>query len=126
MVGHLDGTHSFSDSIVCSSFTSSVQLPQTQSYGHAYWPDNGEIDIAEQVGFDPNRIVSTVHTESFNHMKNSQPTNSVHVDDACSDFKIYTMDWTVDKLEMFVGDEAHPTEQRVLVWEKGGHNWQGW
>ncbi|CAM4830302.1 unnamed protein product [Rotaria magnacalcarata] len=101
-------------------------LPQTQSYGNAYWPDNGEIDLMEQVGFDPNRIVSSVHTAAFNHMKNSQPTNGVQVHDACNDFKIYTLDWTSDKLEMFVGDDNNPFFQRVLTWERKGQNWEGW
>ncbi|CAF3470827.1 unnamed protein product [Rotaria sp. Silwood2] len=101
-------------------------LPQTQSYGNAYWPDNGEIDIMEQVGFEPNKIVSSVHTAAFNHMRGSQPTNSVHVHDACDNFKIYTLDWTADKLEMFVGGESNPFEQRVLIWEKGTHSWEGW
>ncbi|CAF2033691.1 unnamed protein product [Rotaria magnacalcarata] len=86
-------------------------LPQAQSYGNAYWPDNGEIDLMEQVGFDPNRIVSSVHTAAFNHMKNSQPTNGVQ---------------TSDKLEMFVGDDNNPFFQRVLTWERNGQNWEGW
>ncbi|CAF3338602.1 unnamed protein product [Rotaria socialis] len=101
-------------------------LPQAQSYGNAYWPDNGEIDLMEQVGFDSNRIVSSVHTAAFNHMKNSQPTNGVQVHDACNNFKIYTLDWTSDKLEMFVGDDNNPFFQRVLIWERKGQNWEGW
>ncbi|CAF4581931.1 unnamed protein product, partial [Rotaria magnacalcarata] len=30
-------------------------LPERQVYGSAYWPDNGEIDLMEQVGYDPLR-----------------------------------------------------------------------
>ncbi|CAF1644284.1 unnamed protein product, partial [Didymodactylos carnosus] len=26
-------------------------LPESQSYGSQYWPDNGEIDVMEQVGY---------------------------------------------------------------------------
>ncbi|CAF4995502.1 unnamed protein product [Rotaria sp. Silwood1] len=101
-------------------------LPKTQSYGNAYWPDNGEIDLMEQVGYEPNTVVSSVHTAAFNHMKGSQPTNGVHVSDACDNFKIYTLKWTPDKLEMFVGGEDNPFEKRVLIWEKGTHSWEGW
>ena len=104
----------------------SVQLPQTRSYGNAYWPDNGEIDVMEQVGFEPNKVVSSVHTGAFNHMKNSQPTNGVEVQDACDNFKVYTLDWASDKLEIFVGDDNNPVAQRVLIWEKKGQNWEGW
>ncbi|CAF1439620.1 unnamed protein product [Adineta steineri] len=101
-------------------------LPRTLSYGNAYWPDNGEIDIMEQVGYDPTRIVSSVHTSAFNHIKGTQPTNGVQVSDACTDFKIYTMNWTPNQIEMFVGNENNPFEQRILVWVKGNHGWEGW
>lgn len=95
-------------------------------YGSTYWPDNGEIDVMEQVGFESNRIVSSVHTAAFNHMKNTHPSNSLHVPDACDNFKIYTLNWFPEKLEMFVGSDDNPFEQRTLVWDKGSHDWQGW
>ncbi|CAF2504873.1 unnamed protein product [Rotaria sp. Silwood2] len=107
--------------------------PQTKAKlpnGRGLWPaiwmvNNGDIDVMEQVGFEPNKIVSSVLTASFNHMKGSQPTNSVHVHDVCDNFKIYTLDWTSDKLEMFVGDDNNPFEKRVLIWQKNGHDWKG-
>ncbi|CAF1015972.1 unnamed protein product [Adineta ricciae] len=95
-------------------------------YGNACWSDNGEIDVMEQVGYDPNKIVSSVHTAEYNHMKNTQPTHGVDVPDACSNFKIYTLNWTSDQLEMFVGDDNQPFEQRILVWDKGNQGWQRW
>ncbi|UJR11625.1 hypothetical protein I4U23_015806 [Adineta vaga] len=101
-------------------------LPQIKSYGNAYWPDNGEINVMEQVGYDPTKIASSVHTAVFNHMKHTQPTNGVHVSDACTDFKIYTLNWTPNRLEMFVGHDSNPFEQRILVWDKGNHGWEGW
>ncbi|CAF1432773.1 unnamed protein product [Adineta ricciae] len=95
-------------------------------YGNACWSDNGEIDVMEQVGYDPNKIVSSVHTAEYNHMKNTQPTHGVDVPDACSNFKIYTLNWTSDQLEMFVGDDNQPFEQRILVWDKGNQGWERW
>jgi len=79
----------------------------------------------EQVGYDPLRIHSTVHTKANNHMLNNEPTNSVIVNDATQNFKIYTLDWNVDKIEMFVGDEANPFQTRILVWNKSG-DWTTW
>jgi licheninase len=101
------------------------QLPERQIYGGAYWPDNGEIDLMEQVGYDPFRIHSTVHTKANNHMLNNHPSNSVIVGDATSNFKIYTLDWNVDKMEMFVGDEANPFQTRIFIWNKHG-DWTTW
>lgn len=80
----------------------------------------------EQVGYDPQKVVSSVHTAAFNHMKNTQPTNSVHVSDCCDNFKIYTLDWHPNRLEMFVGDDQNPFSQRILIWEKQSRDWQGW
>jgi hypothetical protein len=44
----------------------------------------------EQVGFDPLTIISTVHTQANNHMNNNQPTASVDVNDATTQYQIYT------------------------------------
>jgi hypothetical protein len=79
----------------------------------------------EQVGFDPLRIHSTVHTKANNHMLHNHPTNSVIVNDATSNFKIYTVEWNVDKLEMFIGDEDNPFQTRIFVCEKQG-DWTAW
>ncbi len=74
----------------------------------------------EQVGYDPSRIHSTVHTKANNHMLNNHPSNSVIVSDATTNFKIYTLDWDANKIEMFVGDENNPFLTRIFVWNKYG------
>ncbi|CAF2825698.1 unnamed protein product [Rotaria sp. Silwood2] len=79
----------------------------------------------EQVGYDPLRIHSTVYTQAYDHMNGNQPTNSIIVDDATSSFKIYTLDWNVDKIETFVGDETSPFANRILVWNKQD-DWAQW
>ena len=40
--------------------------PQTR------WPDDGEIDIMEHVGFDPGVVHGTVHTGAYNHTRGNQ------------------------------------------------------
>jgi len=100
-------------------------LPERQSYGTQYWPDNGELDLMEQVGYDPLRINSAVHTKAYNHLIGTQPTNSVIVSDAVVDFKIYTLEWAQNRVEMFVGNEANPFQTRILVWDKQG-DWTQW
>ncbi len=32
------------------------------------WPACGEIDIMENVGFDPDRIYGSIHTQDYNHV----------------------------------------------------------
>ncbi len=101
-------------------------MPQKQTYGQQYWPDNGEIDIMEQVGYDPYTVHSTVHTQAYNHMKHNAPTNAVQVNNDITDFNIYTLQWGVDQMEMFVGNETNPFQTRVLIWEKQGRDWTAW
>jgi beta-glucanase (GH16 family) len=38
-------------------------MPSASKYGG--WPDSGEIDIMEHVGYDLNNVVGTIHTERF-------------------------------------------------------------
>jgi hypothetical protein len=79
----------------------------------------------EQVGYDPLSIHSTVHTEAYNSQKHNAPTNAVTVNNAITNFNIYTLDWNVDKMEMFVGNETNPFQTRILIWNKQG-DWTVW
>jgi hypothetical protein len=79
----------------------------------------------EQVGYDPHRIHSTVHTKANNHMLGNHPSNSVIVNDSISNFKIYTLDWNMDKIEMFVGKKINSLHRRIFVWNKHG-DWTTW
>ena len=66
------------------------------------WPDDGEIDIMEHVGYDPNRVHSTVHTRAYNHIQGTQRGASRMVPTAQSDFHIYAVEWTEDYIYGFV------------------------
>jgi licheninase len=57
------------------------------------WPDDGEIDIMEQVGAEPNLIYSTLHTKLFNHVLKTQRSAQRLVPTSCSAFHRYQLDW---------------------------------
>jgi beta-glucanase (GH16 family) len=57
------------------------------------WPDDGEIDIMEQVGSEPNLIYSSLHTKLFNHTLNTQRSAQKLVPTSCSAFHVYELDW---------------------------------
>jgi hypothetical protein len=65
-------------------------LSENKSYGGQLWPDNGETDLMEHVGYEPTKMTSTVHTQTNDHMNNKQLTNAVDVNDATTQFKVYT------------------------------------
>lgn len=78
-------------------------LPTDYVYGG--WPYSGEIDIMEHVGFDPNVIHGTVHTEMFNWWNGYPPPgNSIYISDAISNFHVYALEWTEDYLKYYVDD----------------------
>ena len=67
-------------------------LPTDWAYGA--WPNSGEIDIMEHVGFDPNNVHFSIHTQSYNWTINTQKTTTVNIPTAITDFHKYRIDWT--------------------------------
>ena len=66
------------------------------------WPACGEIDVMENVGFDPLRVHASVHTAAYNHTIGTQKTASTLVSDPAADFHVYAMEWYPDRIETFV------------------------
>jgi len=66
------------------------------------WPTCGEIDIMENVGFDPLRVHASVHTAAYNHVIGTQKTASVTIADPSADFHVYALEWYPDRIEAFV------------------------
>jgi beta-glucanase (GH16 family) len=56
------------------------------------WPENGEIDIMEQVGSAPDKIKGTIHTKAT--AGTFGIGGETIVSDACRRFHVYTMTWT--------------------------------
>ena len=68
------------------------------------WPNCGEIDIMEHVGFDSGIIHGSIHTEAFNHMNNTQKSGSTVVSTATDSFHVYSLEWTPDYLRYLVDE----------------------
>ncbi|NLZ96035.1 MAG: family 16 glycosylhydrolase [Bacteroidales bacterium] len=73
------------------------------------WPRDGEIDIMEYVGYDKNVVHSSVHTEAYNHTINTQKTARKKIENAETEFHIYAVEWTEDKIVGYVDGEAYFT-----------------
>lgn len=76
------------------------------------WPDCGEIDIMEHVGFDPGKIHGTLHSGAFNHTKRTQRTGNLMVPDFATDFHVYAMEWTENKIVMEVDGKSYVTFEK--------------
>ena len=66
------------------------------------WPQDGEIDIMEQVGAEPNLIYASLHTGLFNHKINTQRSAQKLVPSSCSAFHVYQLDWRADSITIGV------------------------
>ncbi|WP_196940493.1 glycoside hydrolase family 16 protein [Sphingobacterium pedocola] len=77
-------------------------LPTEWKYGG--WPNSGEIDILEHVGYDQDVVHISVHTKAYHHSIHTQKTATKKIDAASDDFHLYRIDWTPDYIKGFVDD----------------------
>ena len=71
------------------------------------WPDDGEIDIMEHVGFDQGVVHASIHTRQYNHVQGTQRTAQTSVPDASSAFHVYVAEWTADRIETSVDGRSY-------------------
>jgi licheninase len=77
-------------------------LPGEKTYGNRGWPDNGEIDVMEHVGHDPDIVHASVHTAAYNHVIRTQKTATVRVDSARTEFHVYAVEWAPEDIRAFI------------------------
>jgi beta-glucanase (GH16 family) len=77
------------------------------------WPASGEIDIMEHVGYDPGVVHGTLHSDKYNHIKQTQKEGKITVADAQDAFHVYAIDWTKDKIDFYVDDNLYHSVTRV-------------
>lgn len=66
------------------------------------WPDDGEIDIMEEVGYNANYVSSSIHCSAYNHSMNTQKTKETYVANAQEEFHVYALEWTEDYIKTYV------------------------
>ncbi len=57
------------------------------------WPTDGELDIMEEVGYNPNVIVGSAHNKTY--FGSNSKSNSKFLASAQDSFHVYTFEWTV-------------------------------
>ena len=75
----------------------------------AGWPACGEIDIVENVGFDPRTIVASVHTAAYNHMQGTHKNATTTLAAPWADFHVYAVEWYPDRIDAFVDGQKYFT-----------------
>ena len=85
------------------------------------WPESGEIDIMEEVGYNPNVIHGTLHSGKYNHVKGTQKEGKVTIPGSQEAFHVYAVEWTKDKVDFYVDEKLYHTVTRVP-----GDDFNGW
>lgn len=80
-------------------------LPSENTYGN--WPKSGEIDIMEHVGYDPDTIHSTIHTEFYNHTIGTQVGKEFYLPTATTEFHVYQLEWDEKEIRSYVDDQQY-------------------
>lgn len=81
------------------------------------WPDDGEIDIMEHVGFHHGYIHASVHCKKYNHVIGTQKTDTLFVPDCSTAFHIYALEWNAETISIFVDQKKYFTFRN----EHSGH-----
>lgn len=84
------------------------------------WPNSGEIDIMEHVGYDMNRVHGTVHTKAYYWVNGEQRKSSVSADNVDQEFHIYAMQWSPDRIDVFYDDSLY------FTYLNQGQGWEAW
>ena len=70
------------------------------------WPNSGEIDIMEHVGYQMNHVHGTVHTRAYYWQVWEQRKGRILLDGVADAFHVYALEWRPDRIDAFV-DGTH-------------------
>lgn len=73
------------------------------------WPDDGEIDIVEEVGYRPNWVRASIHCKAYNHVEGTHKTKEKYIKTAESDFHVCAVEWTENYIKAYVDGKNYLT-----------------
>ena len=82
-------------------------MPGGWSFKDGNWPDIGEIDIMEHVGYDLNVIHASAHSKDYQWRASTQKTAVIKVPDVTENFHNYILEWSHDVMKAYVDDSCY-------------------
>lgn len=110
-------------------FQARIKLPSGKGTWPAFWmmpvnftawPADGEIDIMEAVGYDPNVVHSTIHCNKYNNTGTAKETARRSLPTSQTEFHDYAVEWTAKKMTFYVDGKA------LLTYENDGTGKDAW
>jgi licheninase len=94
-------------------------MPLKQTYSDRLWPDNGEIDLMENVGFEPGLVHFSTHTKDKNWMNGNQNTMTTP-SPLAGGYHTYILEWLPDHMDFLIDDVKY------LSVREDTSNWKVW
>ncbi|WSX71481.1 glycoside hydrolase family 16 protein [Streptomyces sp. NBC_00440] len=89
--------------------------------GQVGWPNSGEIDVMENVGFEPSTVHGTIHGPGYSGSAGIGAPYSLPGGQAFSDdFHTFAVDWAPDSIKWSVDGNVYQTRTPADV---GGNQW---
>ncbi|MDJ0794263.1 MAG: family 16 glycosylhydrolase [Woeseiaceae bacterium] len=84
------------------------------------WPNSGEIDIMEHVGYQMGHVHGTVHNKAYYWVGWEQRKGRVILDDVDTKFHVYSLEWTPERIDVLVDDILY------FTYVNEGDGWRSW
>jgi beta-glucanase (GH16 family) len=84
------------------------------------WPNSGEIDILEHVGYDMQVVHGTVHTKAYYWVNGEQRKASVEGRNVDKEFHLYSMEWSPEHIIVSFDDAPY------FYYKNEGSGWRAW
>ena len=84
------------------------------------WPNSGEMDIMEHVGYQMGHVHGTVHTKAYYWAVWKQRKGRIILDDVDEAFHDYVLEWSPEQIEVYVDDTLY------FTYINEGTGWETW
>ncbi len=84
------------------------------------WPNSGEIDILEHVGYEMGHVHGTVHSKAYYWVQWEQRKGRILIDDVADAWHVYAIEWTPERIDIFVDDTLY------FTYVNEGTGWEAW
>ncbi|MEL6214095.1 MAG: family 16 glycosylhydrolase [Pseudomonadota bacterium] len=84
------------------------------------WPNSGEIDILEHVGYQMGHVHGTVHNRAYYWVNWEQRKGRILDSTVDNEFHVYALEWSPERIDIFVDDTLY------FSYTNEGTGWEAW